>query len=63
VAHTGRPTAHVVLLKLWRFLSGLALIVGAGLNGELEREKARAHRAIRKQPAGTSARRADPAAP
>ena len=32
--------AGVVVLMLWLFLSALALLVGAELNGELEREKA-----------------------
>jgi membrane protein len=43
-AETYGSLAGVVVLMLWLFLSALALLLGAELNGELEREKARADR-------------------
>ena len=39
--------AGVVVLMLWLFLSALALLLGAELNGELEREKALRDRGVR----------------
>jgi membrane protein len=51
-AKTYGSLAGVVILLLWLFLSALALLIGAELNGELEREKAARDRGEGTQGAG-----------